>query len=162
MSAWPGWTAENTLILPLDEAPPSHVIDIDGRRFEPKQELHLTLVGRRLGAELRATLGERLEAATRPAFEALDWSCTRLGDGALVQRLRGDDAPATVIEFVDLPAMAHFHRWLGELLGRQLPVPPPHVTLYTHGATRGIGIPTPRALKAMLRSRLDTGALAPA
>lgn len=159
MTAWPGWTPENTLILPLDEAAPGTAVELDGDRFDPKSELHVTLVGTALGRELRATLGDRLDAATRPAFEALDWSLARTGEAALLRRPRGE---ASIIEFVELPAMAFFHRWLGELLGRQLPVPPPHVTLYTQGRDRGIGVPTPRALRTLLRSRLDLAALRPA
>lgn len=164
MSAWPGWSPEDTLVLPIEDTPPSRAVLIDQRRFEPKHELHITLVGKRLGAELRSTLGERLDAATRPAFEALDWTFQRRGEAALIQRRvdRSEDGAATVIEFVELPAMPHFHRWLGELLGRQLPVPPAHVTLYTHAKAKGIGIPTPRALKSMLRRRLDLAALRPA
>lgn len=165
MTPWPGWSNEDTLILPLDDAPPPAAVDFHGRRFEPKRELHVTLVGTALGRELRAVLGGRRDAATRPAFEALDWSLARTGEGALIERTgeRGRATRvATVIEFVELPAMAHFHRWLGGLLGRELPVPPPHVTLYTHGDARGIGIPTPRALRAMARARIEVSALRPA
>ena len=35
-----------------DDAPPGAPLDVDGRRFEPKDELHVTLVGPKLGAEL--------------------------------------------------------------------------------------------------------------
>jgi hypothetical protein len=165
MTAWPGWSARDTLILPLDDAPPRAVIEIDGRCFEPKHELHVTLVGSALGRELRTVLGDRLDAATRPAFEALDWSPARTGRGALIEKPgRRDDGErgtvASIIELIDLPAMAHFHRWLGELLGRQLPVPPPHVTLYTHACAKGIGIATPAALRAWRRSALAVDALA--
>lgn len=167
MTAWPGWSDENTLILPLDDAPPADAIEIEGRRFEPKRELHVTLVGTSLGRELRNVVGARLEAATRPAFEALDWSLRRTGEGALIERDCTDDAGspvrvATIIEFVELPAMAYFHQWLGGLLGRELPVPPPHVTLYTHGRSKGIGISGPRPLRAMARGRVDLSALKPA
>lgn len=164
MTNWPGWTDQDTLILPLDDASPRTPVHIEGRRLEPKRELHVTLVGTALGRELRATLGDRLDAATRPAFESLDWSLDRTGHGALIEKTGplddgGRGSIASIIEFVELPAMAHFHRWLGELLGRQLPLPPPHVTLYTHGRAKGIGVPTSSALRAWRRSALDIGAL---
>lgn len=167
MTSFPGWSQENTLVLPLDEAPPTVAVEVDGRRLEPKGELHITLVGTTLGNELRRVLGDRLEAGTRPAFEALDWSWSRTGHGALVaKRTRLDDGQrgeaASVIEFVELPAMAHFHRWLGQLLGRQLPAPPPHVTLYTQGKARGLGIASERALRGMLRGEFALDALRPA
>ncbi|HEY4559504.1 MAG TPA: hypothetical protein VIG54_02035 [Lysobacter sp.] len=156
MTKWPGWSNENTLVLPLDDAPPGTPLDIDGRRFEPKGELHVTLVGGRLGDELRRVLGERLDAATRPAFEALDWSLERGGERLLVEKPgTGDDGErgtvASVIELVELPALDFYYQWLGELLGRQLTVPPAHVTLYTHGKSKGIGIPAARHLRAWAR-----------
>lgn len=156
MSAWPGWTREQTLILPLDAAPPSQPVRIDGREFTPKNELHITLVGRTLGQELARVLGGRLDAATRPAFEALDWSHAPFGERLLIEKPGTTDAGergtvASVIERVELPALDFYYRWLGERLGRQLPVPPAHVTLYTHGKAAGIGIPTPQRLRAWSR-----------
>ena len=164
MTAWPGWTETNTLILPLDDAPPTQPVTLDGRGFAPKDELHVTLVGTALGRELATTLGDRLESATRPAFESLDWHVERTGHGALIEKTGATDAGtrgpiASIVEFVDLPALVHWYRWLGELLGRELPVPPPHVTLYTHACAKGIGIPTPRALRTMLRASVDPAAL---
>lgn len=157
MTTWPGWSSEHTLVLPLDETPPAKPLQLDGRAFAPKDELHVTLVGRALGAELQRALGPRLEAATRPAFEALDWSYARTGEQRLVEKPRtADDGArgtvASVVELVELPALAFYYRWLGELLGRELAVPPAHVTLYTHGKAAGIGIPTRRALRAWSRA----------
>lgn len=165
MAAWPGWSDEDTLVLPLQDAPPTAPVEIDGRLFAPKDELHVTLVGARLGAELHRLLGPRREAATRPAFEALDWSLQRTGRGVLIEKHgrrddRRDGPIAAVAEFVEVPALAHYYRWLGSLLGRELPVPPAHVTLYTHGRARGIGLPTLRALRALRRADIDPGALA--
>lgn len=167
MSAWPGWTANGSLILPLDDALPMQPVHVDGRTFAPKPELHVTLVGTALGAELADVLGDRLEAATRPAFEALDWRLRRTGRGALIEKTGRTDAGhrgpvASIVEFVELPALPHWYRWLGRLLGRELPLPPPHVTLYTHACAKGIGIPTRRALRAMRRRSLDPATLRPA
>lgn len=153
MSAWPGWSNENTLVLPVDEPPPDSALDVGGRRFDPRKSLHITLVGRALGAELRQSLGERLEIATRPAFEALDWTHERSGRRLVIEREDTTDdgsrgTVASVVELVELPALAYYYRWLGELLGRELPVPPPHITLYTHGKAKGIGIPTRQSLRA--------------
>src|SRR3546814_3240457 len=71
-----------------------------------------------------------------------DWSsdvCSsdleRSGHCLLLRKSFAEDGQASIahslVELVDLPAMAPFQRALGRLLGRQLPVPPPHVTLYT-------------------------------
>lgn len=164
MTSWPGWTEDHTLVLPLDDAPPAAAVSVDGLRFDPKKELHITLVGPELGAELHRVLGDRLESATRPAFDALDWSGARTGAlWRIEHRIREADGKAgirsAIIEDVELPAMAFLHHWLGTLLGRQLPVPPPHVTLYTHGSPRGIGLPTEARLRAHLREAIDPGTL---
>lgn len=160
MTTWPGWSKDNTLVLALDDAAPDAPLDIDGRAFAPKEELHITLVGRELGAELRDVLGDRLESATRPAFEALDWSHARTGRRLLVERPDttdegGPGLVASVIELVELPALDFYYRWLGELLGRQLAVPPPHITLYTHRKAKGIGIPTRQSLRAWSRREVS-------
>lgn len=156
MTTWPGWSDENTLVLPLDDAPPGDRLSLDGRAFAPKCELHVTLVGRELGDELRRVLGDRLDAATQPAFEALDWSYARTGERRLIEKRETTDdgepgTVASVIEFVEMPALGFFYRWLGELLGRQVAVPPAHVTLYTHRKAKGIGIPTRARLRAWSR-----------
>ncbi|GAB6195604.1 hypothetical protein [Lysobacter xanthus] len=156
MTQWPGWSDQNTLVLPLEDVPPSSPLEHGGQRLEPKGELHVTLVGAALGEELRRALGDRLDEATRPAFEALDWSYVRSGERLLIEKPGTTDdggrgTVASVVELVDLPALDFFYRWLGELLGRQLPVPPAHVTLYTRNKAKGIAIPTARQLRAWSR-----------
>jgi hypothetical protein len=54
----------------------------------------------------------------------------------------------SVIERLEMPAMARFHFALGQRLGRELAVPPPHVTLFTAGRAKGIGVATDRQLRA--------------
>lgn len=163
MTTWPGWSDDTTLVLPLDDAPPGETLEFGGRRFDAKNELHVTLVGKQLGAELRHALGDRLDAATRPAFEALDWWYARTGERRLIERPDTTDdgdrgTVASVIELIELPALDWYYRWLGELLGRQLPVPPAHVTLYTHRKAKGIGIPTTQSLRAWSRGAVPVPA----
>jgi len=147
--------ATQVLILPLDAGswpPPAAAIDIDGLRLAPKPELHITLVGTALGAELQATFGSRANAITRGIHDAQDWHFERSGERLLLRKAFVEDGRAvvahSVIERIELPAMARFHRALGRLLGRQLPVPPPHVTLYTAGRASGIGVSSAARLRA--------------
>lgn len=156
---------KNTLVLPIDPArwaPPRAPVTVDGIVLAPKPELHVTLIGSALGRELRAAFGAGwLDAAVGAAFQASDWRFTRTGRCWLLRRRYGAaDMPRagggnsgsrvahSIIERIDLPAMAPFHHALGRLLGRQLPVPPPHVTLYVADRPRGIGV----ASRAMLRA----------
>lgn len=153
---WPGWTKQDTLVLPIAPdawPPPDTTVTVDGITLHPKRELHITLVGRRLGRELRAAAdaGRIPSDAVRKAFEARDWTWTATGERTLLRapaKRRGDPARHALIEHVDLPAMAAFHADLGFLLGRTLPVPPPHVTLLVAGTRQGIGLPDPETLAA--------------
>ncbi|HET8819793.1 MAG TPA: hypothetical protein VFM73_09655 [Xanthomonadaceae bacterium] len=151
---WPGWTRRHTLLLPVLPAhwpPPDAPVAIDGLTLHPKHELHITLVGTRLGKALRdaARSGAIDRDAVRTAFEREDWRWTRCGRRTLLHAppSRGGGPPRhALIEHVDLPAMPRFHAVLGTLLGRALPVPPPHVTLYVAGTDQGIGVPDPQTL----------------
>ena len=134
---------------------------VDGIELAPKPELHITLIGSAVGDELRATFSEPfLAAALESARAAQDWHYRRTGVRLLLRRPYGAGAECviahSIIELVELPAMAQFHHRLGRLLGRQLPVPPPHVTLYTAGREKGIGVSTPARLRAFT-VRLLTG-----
>ena len=155
--AWPGITSHRTLILPLaprDWAPPRAGVLVEGQRFEPKSELHITLVGRRLMQALLQgdkALRRRRQRALREAFQAQDWGWRRSGRLTWLQRReceRGGHADA-IVEHIALPAMAPFHAGLGHLLGQALPLPPPHVTLYTRGLPGGIGLPDPATLERL-------------
>jgi hypothetical protein len=141
-SAWPGWGEAGTLVLPIDPrdwAPPARPLDVDGRVFVPKHELHVTVVGKALGARLReAILGRGIdEAALRREWARQPWRLRRSGWRIRLRK----EAAGSIIEPVALPAMARMHAWLGRALGEALPVPPPHVTLYVRGDAEGIGVP---------------------
>lgn len=164
--------SEARVLLPVpaaDVAPPSSPVRMrEGIELAPKSELHITLVGSRLGSDLRRNLGEAfLDDALRALAAQFDWRFRR-GRRRLLLRKRdhgGDDGGArlrhSLIELVDLPAMAPLHRALGRLLGRQLPVPPPHVTLYVAGDPRGIGLPSPAMLRACTLREVAAAELAP-
>ncbi|RZA32658.1 MAG: hypothetical protein EOP92_24910 [Lysobacteraceae bacterium] len=155
---WPGWSAERTLVLPVPEAawaPPRGGVTLDGVAFEPKRELHVTLASGALGRELHVAMrGRALERATRAAFEAQDWSFTRAGRWLLLRKPAGDarrpGAVHSIIECIDMPALAPFHATLGNLLGRELALPPPHVTLFTARKAEGLGVASARQLRAYL------------
>ena len=156
---WPGWTKQDTLLLPVPPdtwPPPAAPVTVDGITLDPKRELHITLVGRRLGRELRAAADAgRIRAdAVRKAFEDLDWTWTATGSRTLLEapaKRKGGPVRHALVEQLDLPAMAAFHGDLADLLGRSLPVPPPHVTLYVAGSRQGIGLPDRETLAAYAR-----------
>ena len=48
----------------------------------------------------------------------------------------------SIIVMVEVPGIRRFYREIGRILGREIEVPPTHVTLYTYGGLCGIGLPT--------------------
>jgi len=153
---WPGWTAERTLVLPVPVsvwAPPSNAVTLDGVTFQPKPELHVTLVGTALGSELHAVFEKQyLDDRARVAFTALDWSFVRTRRFLMLRKqAQADGEPKefrSVIERLQMPAMRRFHLTLGRILGREVAMPPPHVTLFTAGRDKGIGVASARQLRA--------------
>ena len=155
----PAWTDAGTLLLPVPATtwpPPSMPLRLDGIAFVPKRELHVTLVGRALGADLRAS---GLCEAVASAGAALDWRFSRNGRWLRLQKRAEGRRRDSIIELVELPAMAALYARLATLLGRQPPVPPPHVTLYTGGDDQGIGVPDAATLARCTVRRVDAGEL---
>ena len=164
---WPGWSAARTLVLPVPVeawAPPVAGATLEGVAFEPKHELHVTLVGGALGRELHAVLDARVvEQVSRAAFESQDWSFVRHGHWLLLRKQAGGEGRPrvfhSIIECLEMPAMAPFHAALGALLSRELAVPPPHVTLFTAGKAEGIGVASKRHLRAYAMREIAYGEL---
>lgn len=154
---------EHSTILPIaaaDWPPATAPLMVDGIELIPKPELHVTLIGSALGRELQATFAQPfLDAALASARDAQDWRFTRTGIRLLLRRPYGTGETRVIahslVERIELPAMARIHHALGRLLGRQLPVPPPHVTLYTAGRAQGIGVSSPARLRAFTVRRMD-------
>ncbi|MDQ3269286.1 MAG: hypothetical protein M3Q11_03675 [Pseudomonadota bacterium] len=154
---WPGWTPQKTLILPIPHdlwPPPSSPVSLDGITFQPKHELHVTLVGRGLGQALHGEPGRRgfRVQTVREAFARQDWSFERSGHFLRLEKRelagRGRSI-GSIVEHVRMPALARFYDELADLLGRKLAIPPPHVTLYTVGRSQGIAVPDVATLQRL-------------
>ena len=155
----PGWTGAGTLLLPIAPAAwpvPATPLSLDGIAFVPKRELHVTVVGRALGAELvKAGLRDAVASACAP----LDWRFLRCERWLRLQDRSGGRRRDSIIERIELPALGILYATLGALLGRQPPVPPAHVTLYTAGDEHGIGVPDATVLARRTVRRIDAGEL---
>lgn len=151
---WPGRSPGGTVVLPLHRAPPAQPLELAEVTLVPKAELHATLIGRGLAARLERSFDRGwLEARLHGAFDRLDWRWAPTGEFHLLCRTaqRDDGTRAevwSVIERLQMPALAGLHRSIGRWLGSQLALPPPHVTLYVAGKAKGIGVPSERALRA--------------
>ena len=78
-SVWPGFNEKGSLIIPLEwsEVPfPQRLINVDGERFEPKHELHVTVIGKESGRAIqeKILLGPLNDSTLPQDFEEIDWS----------------------------------------------------------------------------------------
>jgi hypothetical protein len=72
-------------------------------------------------------------------FAGYDWSWRTRSERWLLLDADKDPPAHSVIELIDMPAMAEFRDAVGVMLGEPLPATPAHVTLYV-AQERGIGI----------------------
>ena len=153
-----------SVIIPLERDDfffPSNKIRFDGEWFEPKDELHITVIGKQHGKALidRIAQSADIEAVIGRAFEAIDWQFNTTGPVHVLSRLKeetGSEEAGTVLEKtiiirLDMPGMAFFYDGLKDqgLIPNDLPTPPPHVTLYSRNCPGGIGLPDDSVLNEL-------------
>jgi hypothetical protein len=125
---------------------------LEGQRLEPKDELHITVLSREAAdaaaGHLQAHPDDR---QIQDLVDRTDWSYRRLGKGHHAREGEAD----TIIEMVDMPGLEGFFARLSEIVGRDLPVPPVHVTLYMRGTEKGIGLPTREVFAELVQGEVD-------
>jgi len=144
--AWPGFQADGGLLLavpsPNGWKTGPDVLKSEEMPLARKAELHVTLLNRAMGWQLRSILGDVTIARL---FEDEDWTIRRTGEGHLLRKIKVDGTRATVcgslIERLDLPSLARFRQALGRAAGIGIPEVFPHATLYVAGDAAGIGLP---------------------
>jgi hypothetical protein len=141
---WPGFTSRGSLLLPLPGAAalakaPS--LELEGLSLARKIEFHVTLLDRALGARVHAPKPGGAPAAKLPAlFAGLDWGWRAGSERWLLLEAKPGGSNHSVVQLLEMPALAAFRAGVGELLGERLPDAPAHVTLYVAGDPIGIGI----------------------
>lgn len=112
-----------------------------GKRFEPKDEVHVTIIGSDLREELLDSAGSEKLDEVAALIDETDWHYVL--DDSWRHVVRGGDEPAeSIIRMVEVPALAEFYSRLEAITGLTIPPRPVHVTLYTRGDHGGIGIAT--------------------
>ena len=146
---WPGLGPLKTLVISVDR----HEFGIGpepanyaGKLFLPKQEAHITIIGSTLGNRLsqQFDLDHAIEQKVRQAFEDIDWCYEKTSDlrHLLRQQINDGDVEESIIMLVRMNGMTEFYKRLMTLglIPADHPVPPAHVTLYTHNCDPGIGV----------------------
>jgi len=112
-----------------------------GKRFKPKDEVHITVIGRALASELVDSAGATEIEEIAALIDQTEWRYVL--SNCWYHVVRGGDKPAeSIIRMVELPALAAFYSRLEAITGLAIPPRPAHVTLYTWGDHGGIGIAT--------------------
>jgi len=141
---WPGFNARGSLLLPLPseafvELAPA--LESEGVRYARKREFHVTLLDRETGTRLRTReLASAVRPRIRELFEGEDWSWRPTEKRWLLREDQDGTCVHSIIELVDLPALARFRHNVGWAHGERLPPVPAHVTLYVAGNDSGIGL----------------------
>lgn len=142
--AWPAFSAHGSLVLPLPVAAIGALasqVEVEHLVLERKHEFHFTLLNRELGARVQQAIPKAVRGTRLPAlFAALDWAWRGTGERWLLREAMPAGDRHSIIELVEMPALARFRAAVGELLEASLPDPPPHLTLYVAGDRSGIGL----------------------
>jgi len=164
---WPGISVDNTLIIPVDKSEfgiQTSPLELAGKIFKPKREAHITVFGSSVGTSLlqQIRFKPEIEQQISHAFENTDWSYKKTTDFRhLVRTCTGpyaaDTTEESIIILLEMEGMTSFYQSLKalELIDNDLPVPPPHVTLYTFNCDRGIGVPSQNQLVKLTHQYLQ-------
>lgn len=115
-------------------------VQYQGITFQPKQELHITIVSE--DAEHLLHYMKTHPDDHEPIedlVEFTDWSYRKLEEYYHVVEKPGVEA---IIQMVELPKLDVFFAELSRVTGHGFLLPPTHVTLYTLGTELGISLPS--------------------
>ena len=164
---WPGISADNTLIIPLNKSEfgiGTFTVELAGKAFKPKQEAHITVFGASVGTALLSQITDKpeIEQQVSSAFENTDWTYKKTIDFRhLVRSCIGPNATGeteeSIIILLEMEGMASFYQSLKalDLIDNDLPVPPAHVTLYTFNCDEGIGVHSQKELAELTHQYLQ-------
>jgi hypothetical protein len=153
---WPGFNAKGDVLIDLK--PDSFCLAempvlVQGERFTPKQELHVTVIGEKVGLMLQRQIKRDPETnkVLESIFESIDWSFEKTGPVHVLSRLNRGVLQKSIIMLINMPGVAAFYQQLKSLslVSDNTPLPPAHITLYTYNCPLGIGVPNDGVLDSL-------------
>jgi len=154
--SWPGFNEKSCLLielLPESFCLAKENINVFGEHFTPKDELHVTLIGSKTGSIIlgRVKQDQTINQLLENMFGDIDWSFKQTGPVHILSRSKGSVVEKSIIMLLEMHGVTAFYEQLRShgLIDSNTPVPPPHVTLYTHNCPLGIGVPDNKSLKAL-------------
>jgi ribosomal protein S15P/S13E len=148
--------AEGYLILELDlQSFYLHPegVRFEGRHFEAKDEVHITILSREAAEAVRQHL-ERYpqdEEQVRQLVDETNWEYRKLDSFYHIQE---EPEVETIVQMVEVPGVDTFFKQVGHPVGQELELPPTHVTLYMRGTEKGIGIPTQAEFERLAQKQI--------
>lgn len=128
-------------------------VTYQGKTFQPKDEVHITIFGSHLSEKLAAAMNA--DPALRDRLQ------TAIADTAWSYELHGewyhvvDGEEETIIRMAGVPALAGFYRRVTDIVGIEISDRPTHVTLYTYNSPEGIGIATEEEFRQLVVGELS-------
>ena len=143
--------AEGTILLPISKGSlilPSQSLLLDGIEFFQKPELHITLIGRKVGQALVAADGGKglVFDSIRELIAQTAWSIVRSGRFVQLHKEKPVEGSSetinarSIVELVDLPGARDFFKEISQIAGSEITPPPFHMTIYTNTDPEGIGV----------------------
>jgi hypothetical protein len=154
-----GWSRQRGLVMPvaacaLRAALPAE-IRVDGLTLTRKHEFHLTLLDRSEAQRAAASISDQ---QLLDLIHGLDWEAQPDGLPWLIRdQRRGGGWRYSVIQLVELPALARFRDAIAAACLHDLPAMPAHVTLYVAGDPVGIGLGSHARFEALRQRQLQIG-----
>lgn len=153
---WPGFNEKGTVIIELEAeifCIAKNTINVLGKSFIAKDEFHVTLIGTQAGLIIldKIKYNKAINKLLEKTFESIDWSFKQTGSVNILSRKKGRTVQKSIIMLLEMPGVAEFYRQLrtSGLFGPETPVPPAHVTLFTHNCPLGIGVSGDEVLKQL-------------
>ena len=146
-------STNGTFLIPVE----SDVSSVAQVGFDPKSETHVTIIGFPNGRKVMRAIKQNpaMEQGVNRLIARSDFRFTPTGRAFEIEKEYPAyrDQPAhtrqALIEEVEMPGLARFYSELSELIGEELAVPYPHISLGTRLDPRGIGINSVAEFKAL-------------
>ena len=163
---WPGINESSTVLIELAADSfclAKNEIKVFGETFTPKEELHVTLIGSKLGLIFQHKIKQNkaINTLLKNIFEDINWSFKQTGPVHILSRNKGKVIQKSIIMQLDMSGLTTFYDQLKAhgLIDLETPVPPPHVTMYTQNCPSGIGVPSDDALNILSSKTLSLNSL---
>lgn len=150
---WPDFTDTGTLLIDVSHeltCCPKPVITVFGENYQRKDELHITVIGSKTGIILSDKINQATSVndSLRKIFEGIDWHYEKTGPVHFLSRTDKGTVKKSIILLLDMPGITVFYQQAKTqgLIDVDIPIPPPHITLYTRNIPLGIGVPNNRLL----------------